>query len=94
MTATMETNFNVYLAKNNLLLKEFAQKLGMAPSYIGEVCRGRRSPSKRLAKLVHEETCGEIDLLSNIQPRRARALVVNQHCDCCKCQEKKNSGNL
>lgn len=49
-----------YLHVNRLTLREFADKLGITPNYLGAIKRGEEIPSKQLAKLINLITEGEV----------------------------------
>jgi len=51
-----------YLHYNKLTLKEFAEKLGITPNYLGAIKRGEEIPSKQLVKMIALVTNGEVTL--------------------------------
>ncbi len=49
-----------YLYFNHIQIKELAETLMIAPSYLSDISRGMRTPSYRLAKSIEEKTGGKV----------------------------------
>lgn len=49
-----------YLFRKKISQIEFANELGISRNHLGEILRGRRSPSVKLAKKIEELTKGEV----------------------------------
>jgi transcriptional regulator with XRE-family HTH domain len=49
-----------YLFRKKISQTNFANELGISRNHLGEILRGRRSPSVKLAKKIEELTEGEV----------------------------------
>jgi transcriptional regulator with XRE-family HTH domain len=49
-----------YLFRKRVSQTEFAKELGISRNHLGEILRGRRSPSVKLAKKIEELSQGEV----------------------------------
>lgn len=49
-----------YLFRKKISQTDFALKLGVSRNHLGEIIRGRRTPSVKLAKKIEELTKGEV----------------------------------
>jgi transcriptional regulator with XRE-family HTH domain len=49
-----------YLFRKRIFQTDFAKELGISRNHLGEMLRGRRSPSIKLAKRIEELTRGEV----------------------------------
>lgn len=62
-------NLRIWLLKNKILIKDFAEILGYTYPYLCKVIAQKRRPSFQLARSIEKETAGEIrafDLMSEI----------------------------
>lgn len=50
----------LYLVKNRLTVKEFAEKIEYSRNQISGIVNGKLRPSNRLAKLIEQATNGEV----------------------------------
>ena len=49
-----------YLFRKRISQTDFAKDLGISRNHLGEILRGRRTPSVKLAKKIEELTQGEV----------------------------------
>ena len=49
-----------YLFRKKISQTDFASELGISRSHLGEILRGRRSPSVKLAKKIEEVAKGAV----------------------------------
>ncbi len=49
-----------YLFRKKISQTDFANELGISRNHLGEILRGRRSPSVKLAKKIEELTKGKV----------------------------------
>lgn len=49
-----------YLFRKRISQTQFANELGVSRTHLGEILRGRRSPSVKLSKKIEELTKGEV----------------------------------
>lgn len=55
-------NLRMYLAKENLKLKDFCKLVGVHPNYMSRISHGKILPGRRLAKDIEVATGGEVKL--------------------------------
>ena len=67
----MELTLKVYLAQNNMTLRDFAKKLECTEQYMSDLGSGRRFPSKRLARDILQATNGAIKLCTKKEKESA-----------------------
>jgi hypothetical protein len=53
-------NLRVYLAINNMSVKDFSEIIDVNKSYLSGIIRGRMIPSKKLSRQVFKQTQGEV----------------------------------
>lgn len=51
-----------FLYKHRLTLREFAEMIGFAPSYVSQVKNGHKRASPRMIYTVTQVTNGEVDI--------------------------------
>jgi transcriptional regulator with XRE-family HTH domain len=65
-----------YLFRKNISQTDFAEQLDISRNHLGEILRGRRSPSVKLAKKIEELTKGEVTREEAMFPKgRERSCV-------------------
>ena len=50
----------IYLVKNKISIKDFADSIGCSRNHLGEIMNGRRKIGNSLAKLIEIKTNGEV----------------------------------
>ena len=50
----------VYLFYKNMSITAFAKLIGVSRNYIGQICLGKMTPAKFLAKEIERATNGEV----------------------------------
>jgi hypothetical protein len=75
MTKTM--SLKVYLATENMTLKEFSKLIGSAPRYMSVIMNGHSLPGKRLAKDIKEFTKGQVVLSTKEKPIKVKEKIDN-----------------
>jgi len=50
----------LYLVKNKIKIKDFAESIGCSRTHLGEIMNGRRKIGTSLAKLIEIKTNGEV----------------------------------
>jgi transcriptional regulator with XRE-family HTH domain len=58
-----------YLFRKRISQTEFAHALGISRNHLGEILRGRRNPSIKLAKKIEELTNGEVSKEEALFPK-------------------------
>ncbi len=53
-------NLDEYLFRKKISQTDFSKELGVSRNHFGEILRGRRTPSVKLAKKIEEFTNGEV----------------------------------
>ena len=54
-------NLKTYLASIDMTLTKFAQLVKAHPKYLGEISRGKKVPSKKLADAIFKATGGAVE---------------------------------
>jgi len=60
-------NLKVYLAKENLKLRDFAEMMDISRGYASALLNNKTKPSKKLCRNVEKLTNGEVKLLPEHQ---------------------------
>ena len=50
----------IWIISHNMTMTEFAKKIDVSRTYLSDVTRGTRKPSRRLAKDIEQATNGEV----------------------------------
>ena len=58
-----------YLFRNRISQTDFAKELGVTRNHFGEIVRGRRTPSVKLAKKIEKLTKGEVSKEEALFPK-------------------------
>lgn len=53
-------DLRIYLFKNKITIKDFAELLGCSRTHLGEIIHGRRKIGSSLAQLIEIKTNGEV----------------------------------
>lgn len=73
----MKLNLRAYLANIQMTMKEFSQLLECSPDYLRLIASGKKFPSKRLAKDIHQLTDG-IVVLPQKPPKASKKNNTNK----------------